>query len=291
MQSRGEALRQRSLVVDAAASGVQAAARTLSVICRHTAGVGHEFASPSLSGPPSATLVEAAQQLAELTEQDARFTSFLRRGVKNQTGKPPIDLAGAKGGIASEKNLDDVCPNLPADRAIGVNEVSLQVDASAASYSQAEIAQAIESLAVEHKTALIKAARVYARRTVYGHEDLIQEAFMRVLDGRREWPRGLHVVPFLCGVMRSIAWDWRVENRHEGVEAEPTSSEEGHAIARLDAQRVIELFKDDPIAQKILIGMVDGARGEDLRELTGLTRTEYESKRTKIRRRLEKVPL
>ena len=168
--------------------------------------------------------------------------------------------------------------------------MSLQVDASAASYSQAEIAQAIESLAVEHKTALMKVARIYARRTVYGHEDLIQEAFMRVLDGRREWPRGLHVVPFLCGVMRSIAWDWRVEN-HDGVEVEPTGSEEGHAIARLDAQKVIELFKDDPIAQKILIGMVDGARGEDLRELSGLTRTEYESKRTKIRRRLEKVPL
>ena len=169
--------------------------------------------------------------------------------------------------------------------------MSLRVDASAASYSRAEIAQAIKSLAVEHKTALIKVARVYARRTVYGHEDLIQEAFMRVLDGRREWPRGLHVVPFLCGVMRSIAWDWRLEVRDEGVEMEATGSEEGQAIARLDAQKVIDLFKDDPIAQKILIGMVDGARGEDLRELSGLTRTEYESKRTKIRRRLEKVPL
>jgi DNA-directed RNA polymerase specialized sigma24 family protein len=172
-----------------------------------------------------------------------------------------------------------------------VNEVSLQVDASAACYSQAEIAKAIESLAVEHKTALIKAARVYARRTVYGHEDLIQEAFMRVLDGRREWRRGLHAVPFLCGVMRSIAWDWRLENHDEGVEVQPTGPEEGHAIARLDAQKVIDLFKGDPIAQKILMGMVDGARGEDLRELSGLTRTEYESKRTKIRRHLEKVPL
>jgi DNA-directed RNA polymerase specialized sigma24 family protein len=290
MQSRGEALRQRSLVIDAAASGVQAAARALSVICRHTAGLGNEFAPPSFSGPPSATLVEATQQLTELTEQDARFASFLRRGAKNQTGQPPIDLAGAKEDIAIEKNLGDVRPNVPADHAIGVNEVSLQVDASAASYSQVEIAQAIRSLAVEHKTALIRVARVYARRTVYGHEDLIQEAFMRVLDGRREWPRGLHVVPFLCGVMRSIAWDWRVES-HDAVEVEPTGSEEGHAIARLDAQKVIELFKDDPIAQKILIGMVDGARGEDLRELSGLTRTEYESKRTKIRRHLEKVPL
>jgi hypothetical protein len=216
---------------------------------------------------------------------------FLHQGPEKPNRAALMDLAGGRAGIAIAKKLDEACPNFPAPRAVGVNEVSLQADTSAATYSQAEIAQAIESLPVEHKTALIKAARVFGRRTVYGHEDLIQEAFMRVLDGRREWPRGLHVVPFLCGVMRSIAWDWRVENRDEGVEGEPTGSEEGHAIARLDAQRVIDLFKDDPIAQKILIGMMDGARGEDLRELSGLTRTEYESKRTKIRRHLEKVPV
>jgi DNA-directed RNA polymerase specialized sigma24 family protein len=169
--------------------------------------------------------------------------------------------------------------------------VSLQVDPSAASYSQAEIAQAIGSLAVEHKTALVKVAVVYARRTVYGYEDLIQEAFMRVLDGRREWPRGVHAVQFLSNVMRSIAWDWRVVDRDDETQLDDISSQEDRAIARIDAQKVVAYFDDDAIAQKILLGMMDGMRGEDLRKLSGLTGTEYESKRAKIRRRLEKVPL
>lgn len=174
--------------------------------------------------------------------------------------------------------------------------MSLQVDPSAASYSQAEIAQAIRSLAVEHKTALVKVAAVYARRTVYGYEDLIQEAFMRVLDGRREWPRGIHAVQFFRNVMRSIAWDWRVLNRDDETQLDETqldetSSQEDRSIARIDAQKVVAYFDDDAIAQKILVGMMDGMRGEDLRKLSGLSGTEYESKRAKIRRRLEKVSL
>ena len=71
--------------------------------------------------------------------------------------------------------------------------------------SQAEIYSLIQSLTAGHKAALIKVARVYAKKTSYGHEDLIQEAFMRVLDGRRGWPKNVAAVPFLCGVMRSIA--------------------------------------------------------------------------------------
>jgi RNA polymerase sigma-70 factor (ECF subfamily) len=48
------------------------------------------------------------------------------------------------------------------------------------------------------------------------------------------------------------------------------------------------LFEDDPIAQEILKLMADGARGDDIRKATGLSPTEYESKRRKIRRRIEK---
>lgn len=59
--------------------------------------------------------------------------------------------------------------------------------------------------------------------------------------------------------------------------------------AGLDAQKIIAIFDDDPIAQKIVIAMMKGSRGEELREISGLTQTEYENKRTKIRRRLEKV--
>ena len=39
----------------------------------------------------------------------------------------------------------------------------------------------------------------------------------------------------------------------------------------------------------LVIALLDGARGEELRELSGLNKTEYESKRAKIRRRIEKV--
>jgi hypothetical protein len=34
---------------------------------------------------------------------------------------------------------------------------------------------------------------------------------------------------------------------------------------------------------------MEGARGQELQDLCGLGKTEYESKRTKIRRRIEKL--
>ena len=57
----------------------------------------------------------------------------------------------------------------------------------------------------------------------------------------------------------------------------------------IDLERIMVLFDDDPIAQKILKGMEDGARGKDLQQASGLSPTEYESKRKKIRRRIEKL--
>ena len=52
---------------------------------------------------------------------------------------------------------------------------------------------------------------------------------------------------------------------------------------------MLALFDDDPIAQKIFVAMLEGAKGEELRELSGLAPKDYETKRTKMRRRLEKM--
>jgi RNA polymerase sigma-70 factor (ECF subfamily) len=52
---------------------------------------------------------------------------------------------------------------------------------------------------------------------------------------------------------------------------------------------VLGCFVDDPVAQKIVIGIMEGRRGEELRAETGLSETEYDSKRRKIRRRIEKL--
>jgi len=61
------------------------------------------------------------------------------------------------------------------------------------------------------------------------------------------------------------------------------------ATASIDAKNMLALFDDDPAAQKIFVAMLEGARGEELREISGLSAKDYETKRTKMRRRLEKM--
>ena len=51
---------------------------------------------------------------------------------------------------------------------------------------------------------------------------------------------------------------------------------------------LVSLFEDDEIAQVILEGMMEGIDGEELRELTDLDETAYQSKRRLIRRRIVK---
>jgi hypothetical protein len=97
------------------------------------------------------------------------------------------------------------------------------------------------------------------------------------------------VVPFLAGVMRSIAWDWQAERHNEEVDLNELGYEDQTASAKIDTLKTIALFDDDPIAQKMVIALLDGARGEELRELSGLTKKEYDAKRAKIRRRIERL--
>jgi hypothetical protein len=168
-------------------------------------------------------------------------------------------------------------------------EVSLQVELPAETYTEVEVSQAIRSLDAEHKTLLVKIAKAYAWRTRYGYEDLVQEALTRVLEGKRAWPRMLPIVVFLRGVMRSIASDWAPESFDDAVEVDDIGCANHAAAALFDAQKMFRLFDDDPVAQKIFVAMLEGARGEELRELSGLAPKDYETKRTKMRRRLEKM--
>ena len=62
-------------------------------------------------------------------------------------------------------------------------------------------------------------------------------------------------------------------------------------IARLDVQRVLSLFDDDPVAKRVAAGMMIGTGAEEVQVSCGLSKTEYESKRKKVRRRIEKLQL
>jgi len=152
-----------------------------------------------------------------------------------------------------------------------------------------EARQALASLQDADKSALMKVAKIYARtrQTRYDHDDLLHEAIARTLEGSRKWPIGVPFVAFICGVMRGIAWDWR--NTAVAAEVEELAAGgEGSVSAGIDAKKLIALFADDPIAQQLVIGMMEGARGEELWESTGIKKVDYESKRKKIRRRIEK---
>jgi hypothetical protein len=156
--------------------------------------------------------------------------------------------------------------------------------------SEAELRNEINRLTAGERTKLIKIARHYARVGInFEPHDLVQEAICRVLDGRRVWPRDLPAIRFLAGVIKSIASEWKTDFVNKEIEAGDEGAEVRGTLAMIDVKRIIAFFDEDPIAQKLLIGMADGTRGEDLERASGLSPTQYESKRKKIRRRIEKL--
>ena len=167
--------------------------------------------------------------------------------------------------------------------------ITFESEASTAALSQAELIAIIQALGAADKIALKKIARFYARRAPFDHDDLLQEAICRVLSGKRVWARGAPVRSFLVGVMRSIAWEWKSEPHEAVANAPDPQCGESPMMASIDSAKIVAMFADDLVAQKIVLGMMGGGRGEELQRSSGLGKVEYESKRKKIRRRIEKL--
>ena len=175
--------------------------------------------------------------------------------------------------------------------------------------TRVEVKRSIAALTAADWLRLHKVARALCRDGAFQADDLLQEAFQRALDGTRHCARTLDIILFLAGVMRSIASDWRkarkrrpemslvtatgwlqevvLQVRDNSCVAEEVlvSNEEA---ARLQ-QAIFALFADDAVAQRLLEGIMDGLTGAQLRSLTGLSETEFASKRRLIRRRIDKA--
>ena len=139
--------------------------------------------------------------------------------------------------------------------------------------------------------------------------DLLQEALARVLDGSRAIPPGVPTVAFLAGVMRSIkAEHWRRRRRaneqqpvlateYQVVAAEtaeacdPLPDPERWLIAAQQLQAIGTLFEHDPVALQIIAGLGDGLTAEEIRRTLGLTKTDYDSARKRMRRALIRAGL
>ena len=175
--------------------------------------------------------------------------------------------------------------------------------------TRAESAAAIRALSPAQWTRLRKVSGYYALGRLMEAEDLLQEGFRRALD-ERNCPVSVDIVRFIAEAMRSIRDGElkRAKRRPVLVSPPPPGGQPARAPYAIDPspnaeerlaasdedgarerrQEIIGLFGDDLAAQVIVEGMLEGTRGEDLRALTDLDPTAYQSKRRLIRRRIEK---
>jgi DNA-directed RNA polymerase specialized sigma24 family protein len=127
-----------------------------------------------------------------------------------------------------------------------------------------------------------------------GWSDLLQEAFARLLDGTRQRPSDVAIVPFIAGVMRSLRSDyWRrakreARSRNDVNEhsASDSLTPERCAIARQELEQIDALFVDDRGARRIIAALAEGLSPSEIRRSLGVSRTEYESIRKRMRRAL-----
>jgi RNA polymerase sigma-70 factor (ECF subfamily) len=133
-------------------------------------------------------------------------------------------------------------------------------------------------------------------------DDLLQEAFTRVLVGTRRPPPGVKTVAFLAGVMLSLRSEHRrrarrrssgrtvrigdVEEPREVELSDPDPGPERLLSVRQELSAIKELFADDALALQIICGLSKGLTAEQIRVGAGISRTDYDSARKRMRRRL-----
>jgi RNA polymerase sigma-70 factor (ECF subfamily) len=130
---------------------------------------------------------------------------------------------------------------------------------------------------------------------------MLQEAITRVLTGSRRCPEGVTTVAFVAGILRSLRTDyWRRVRRESGGErsrhnlesddtaaldlVDPAPGPERAMEARQQLALIKLLFADDPTALKIIEGLCNSLSAEQIRICAGLSRTEYDSARRRMRR-------
>jgi len=177
--------------------------------------------------------------------------------------------------------------------------------------SCSEIADAIRTFTPADWVRLKLTAKKYAFRRNFSPDDLLQEAMRRALEEKdgRKCPTHIDVVKFLAEAMRSIA-DGEAEKVENQMTFIPVANHSGQQDGEIDlvdsrpnpeetfdakqneatiTKALCAPFDDDPQAREIVEGILAGFNGEELRKLTSLDKTAYDSKRKLIRRRIDKI--
>lgn len=137
--------------------------------------------------------------------------------------------------------------------------------------------------------------------------DLLQEAVQRSLDGTRRWPNAIPFLVFLREVIRSLASEyWRKRNvmrfdvgsQHENEMGNPLDfiasdapDPERIALMRNLFERLQSLFAGDQAALAVLAGLYEEFSPTEIQARAGLSQTEYDSTRRRIRREVARADM
>lgn len=149
-----------------------------------------------------------------------------------------------------------------------------------------ELSAAVTSLSEADHAKILLAARHFSHRCKIHEDDLRQEAFCLIFEGRRTCKRGVPIVGFVCGVIRGLASDaYRARGRseipvpdlHEGVvpvwHQESPNPEDAAISSLTDAPMIAEIeamVAGDEQLEFLLQGLIDHMRGAELQELLGV---------------------
>ena len=145
-------------------------------------------------------------------------------------------------------------------------------------------------------------------------DELINETIGRLIEGTRRWPTGMKFVPWMDSAMKSVSDGIRnIKSRKiealagdligcdESEEAldvfgedvrtplDSMLTEEARKAAAEALEKIGGHFMGDQDVEWILMGFEDGLKAEEIRVMGGMTQTQYETARKRIRRGVERL--
>jgi hypothetical protein len=177
---------------------------------------------------------------------------------------------------------------------------------------------AIEKLTASYWNRLHKAASSFLYGTVFSHVDeLVNETLCRCLSGSRNWPSNVPFLIFFTNAMESVADGDRnliyktrqvlatdlLPITNNEMEFDPIenfgndnlspdiiiTTEENRLVAEEEYKNIENYFKGNETVEWVLLGIEDEMSASEIIEMSGMTKTEYESARKSLLRGLDKL--
>lgn len=144
--------------------------------------------------------------------------------------------------------------------------------------------------------------------------ELINETFERLIAGGRTWNVGMEFIPWMRSAMKSVAdgirnrnsVKWETPIAELAGDSDPDTTpeffgsedktpldlaltEEARALAEAELAKIEAHFKGNQNVELVLMGIEDGMKPDEVREIGGITMTQYETARKQLRRGLDKL--